>query len=313
MITLHQEQSTWGKFLDAQSVAERLPYSLVAIDKPCGPSSHEVSAYVKRILGVKKTGHSGTLDPEVSGVLPVLLGDATKAAGFLLKDRKKYVAIMKLRDPQTDEQLETAFQRFRGPIYQKPPKKSAVRRELRIREVYSLQLLQNAGQFVVFESEVQAGTYIRKLCFDVGEYLGCGGLMTELRRIASAGIPEEKTHTLQELSDAVWLWKEKNNHLELKKILVPIENAISLKKVVVSDGAIKPITTGANLAIPGILSLDEAIRKDDVVQILSGKGELLCFAQALKDADEISSKKKGIVFDVKRVVRPHSAYDTAVI
>ncbi|MBI4360662.1 RNA-guided pseudouridylation complex pseudouridine synthase subunit Cbf5 [Candidatus Micrarchaeota archaeon] len=308
MITLHSEESTWGKTMDEKTVDEILPYSLVVIDKPCGPSSHEVSAYVKKILGVTKTGHSGTLDPEVSGVLPVLLGEATKAAGFLLRERKTYVAVMKLRDPQTDEQLEDAFQRFRGKIYQKPPKKSAVKRELRIREVYSLKLLQNAGQFVVFESEVQAGTYIRKLCYDLGEYLGCGGLMAELRRINAAGFPENQAHPLQHLSDAVWLWKEKGDDSEIKKILVPIENAIQLKKVVVSDGAIKPITTGANLAIPGILSLDEGIRKDEPVQILSGKGELLCFAKALKDSEEIQSKKKGIAFDIERVIRAHNAY-----
>ncbi len=308
MITLHSEQSQWGKALSEKTVSDLLPYSLVVINKPCGPSSHEVSAYAKNILSAKKTGHSGTLDPEVSGVLPVLLGEATKAAGYLLRDRKTYVALMKLRNAQTDAQLEAVFSRFRGKIYQKPPKLSAVKRELRIRELYYLKLLENDGNFVLFESEVQAGTYIRKLCFDVGEVLGCGGLMAELRRIVAAGFGESQAHTLQDISDAVWLWKQKNDESALRKILVPVEDATHLKKVVVSDGAIKPITTGANLAIPGILSLDASIKKGENVQILSGKGELLCFAKALKDAEEIAEKKKGMAFDVERVIRAWDVY-----
>ncbi|MBI5036644.1 RNA-guided pseudouridylation complex pseudouridine synthase subunit Cbf5, partial [Candidatus Micrarchaeota archaeon] len=169
-------------------------------------------------------------------------------------------------------------------------------------------VLENEGNFVLFETEVEAGTYIRKLCHDAGEVLGCGGLMAELRRTVSAGFTEDQAFTLQDLSDAFWLWKEHGDGSELRKILVPVEEAVKLKRVVVSDGAIKPITTGANLAIPGILSLDENIRKDEPVKILSGKGELLCLATALLSSDEISSRKKGIAFDISRVIRPHDLY-----
>ncbi len=308
MITLHEEQSVWGKTLAEKTVGDLLPYSLIVIDKPCGPSSHEVAAYVKKMTGVGKAGHSGTLDPEVSGVLPVMLGDATKAAGFLLKDRKTYVALMKLREAQTDAALETVFARFLGPIYQTPPKKSAVRRVLRTRHVYRLELLENDGNFVLFETEVEAGTYIRKLCYDMGEVLGCGGLMAELRRIVAAGFTESQSHPLQELSDALWLWREKSQEDMLRKMLVPIERAIALKKVVVSDGAIQPITTGANLAIPGILALDEGIKADEPVQIVSGKGELVCLAKALMNSEKIQENKKGMAFDVERVIRRHGTY-----
>ncbi|MBI5226349.1 RNA-guided pseudouridylation complex pseudouridine synthase subunit Cbf5 [Candidatus Micrarchaeota archaeon] len=311
MIKLHEEESVWGKRLAEKTVADILPYSIVVIDKPCGPSSHEVSAYVKRMLGVPKAGHSGTLDPEVSGVLPVLLGEATKAAGHLLKDRKTYVALMKLREAQTDAQLEKVFARFRGKIYQTPPKKSAVKRALRVREIHTLKLLENDGHFVLFESDVEAGTYIRKLCYDMGEVLLCGGLMAELRRTVAAGFGEKTTHTMQDLSDAIWLWKEKGDEKPLRAMLIPVENAIQLKKVVVSDGAIQPITTGANLAIPGILALDEKIKADDAVQIVSGKGELVCLAKALLSTEDIQSREKGIAFDIERVIRRHTAYAPA--
>ena len=308
MIVLQQETPSWGKTLSEKTLEELLPFSMVVIDKPCGPSSHEVASFVKKILGVSKTGHSGTLDPEVSGVLPVLLGEATKAAGYLLKDRKRYVGIMKLRVPKTAQQIETAFARFRGKIYQKPPLKSAVRRELRIREVFSLDLLEVDGPFSLFECEVEAGTYIRKLCSDVGDVLECGGLMAELRRTVSSGFDESRCVSLQKLSDALWLWKEKNDPEPLRHLLIPVEQAVFLKKVVASDGALKAITTGADLAIPGILELDETIRTGDPIQIVTGKGELMCFAKSLMDSDEIRGREKGIAFDIARVIRSHGIY-----
>lgn len=308
MICLQEETPAWGKSLSEKSIDELLPFSLVILDKPCGPSSHEVSAFVKRILGVKKTGHSGTLDPEVSGVLPVLLGEATKAAGFLLKDKKSYVALMKLREHRTLAQLEEVFKRFRGKIYQKPPVKSAVKRQLRIREVFLLDLLEVDGNFALFHCEVEAGTYIRKLCSDMGDVLECGAFMAELRRTVSSGFKEDQCVTLQDLSDAYWLWKEKGDPSDLRKILVPVEDSVCLKKVVVSDGAIKPITSGADLAIPGILSLDSKILSGNPVQLLTGKGELICFAKALMDADDIQKREKGIAFDIERVVRSFNVY-----
>ncbi len=307
MITLHEEESAWGKSLAEKTVADLLPYSIAIIDKPCGPSSHEVSAWVKRILGVAKSGHSGTLDPEVSGVLPVLLGDATKAAGYLLKDRKTYVALMKLREAKTDAQLEDVFRRFRGPIFQTPPKKSAVRRVLRTRHVYRLELLENDGPFVLFETEVEAGTYIRKICHDMGEVLQCGGLMAELRRTVAAGFTESQARPLQDFSDAVWLWKEKGDEKPLRDLLVPVEQSIALKKVVVSDGAIQPITTGANLAIPGILALDDGILPEEPVQIMSGKGEMIALAKALLATEQIQNQPKGMAFDIARVIRTHQS------
>ncbi len=312
MIQLQDETPTWGKTLSEKTLDELLPYSLVILDKPCGPSSHEVSAFVKKILGVKKSGHSGTLDPEVSGVLPVLLGEATKAAGFLLKDRKSYVAIMKMREPRTPEQIKAVFRRFRGKIYQKPPLKSAVKKQLRIREVFRLDLLEVDGNFALFDCEVEAGTYVRKLCSDMGDVLECGALMAELRRTVSSGFKESACVTLQDVSDAYWLWKEKNDPGTLRNLLVPVEEAVHLKKVVVSDGAIRPITSGADLAIPGILSLDSKILSGEAVQLLSGKGELVCFAKSLMDADDIRSREKGIAFDIERVVRSHDVYQTGL-
>jgi len=302
MITFAKEKHEAGKKPSERTVEELLDYGVVPIDKPCGPTSHEVSAHVRRILGVAKSGHSGTLDPDVSGVLPVVIGNACKVATVMLKEGKEYVCVLRLNAPVSREDLEAALARFRGKIYQRPPEASAVKRELRVREIYELELLEHEGEWVLFRAAVQHGTYIRKLCTDIGEVLGVGGVMAELRRTRAGGFTEEECFTLQALSDAVWLYKERKDEKEIRRIVRPVEDAVKLKRVVVSDGALHPITTGANLAIPGILSLDEGIAKEELVQVMTGKGELVCLARAFFTTEEILGKKNGIAFDVERVI-----------
>lgn len=303
MIQLRREACEKGKKPSERTIAELLDYGVIPIDKPCGPTSHEVSAHVRRILGVKKSGHSGTLDPDVSGVLPVVIGNACKVATVLLKEGKEYVCVLRLGSAVKREELEEALARFRGKIYQTPPEASAVKRELRIREIYELELLEHEAAWVLLRAFVQHGTYMRKLCTDVGEVLGVGGEMAELRRTKAGGFSEKECCTLQDLSDAFWLYKEKGDESRLRKLVRPVEEAVHLKRVIVSDGALKPITTGANLAIPGILSLDEGIEKNELVQVLTGKGELACLARSFFTTEEITAKKNGIAFDVERVIQ----------
>ena len=308
MIELQEVESNYGKRPGERTLEEKIRKGIFILDKPCGPTSHEAAAFVKKILGLKKAGHSGTLDYNVSGVLPVMLGEATKVATFLLGSRKKYVCIMRMGEKRSAAQVEGAFAHFRGKIFQKPPLESAVVKKLRVREVFSLKLLEMDCKDALFECEVEGGFYVRKLCTDVGEVLGCGAQMFELRRTIAAGFGENQSHTLQDLSDAYWLWKEKGEGKELDGMVLTPEKALEkkMKKVVVDDGAIKPITTGANLAIPGIVALDEGIEKKEIVQVLSGKGEIVCFARALLSSKEIVRREKdgngGLAFDVERVI-----------
>src|SRR3989338_5350507 len=164
----------------------RLPQLLrsgiVIVDKPSGPTSHQVSAYVRDILGLSRTGHSGTLDPKVTGVLPVALEASTRLTACLLTAGKDYVCLMHLHKPIERAVLEEAFKAFTGTIQQMPPVRSAVKRQWRARNVYSLEILDLEGQDVLFRVSCQAGTYIRKLCHDMGEALGAGAHMSELRR-----------------------------------------------------------------------------------------------------------------------------------
>lgn len=281
---------------------ERLRFGVVPIDKPPGPTSHEVSAFVRRILNAKKTGHTGTLDANVSGVLPVLLEDACKASHFIMSGKKRYVCVTRLGRRAPEKDVREAFSLFKGRIYQKPPLASAVAKKLRVREVFELKVLEIMDKLVLFEAETEPGTYIRNIVRDVGEVLGAGAEMVELRRTLSGGFVEKDCVTLQELSDRHWLWREKGDAGPLEKCLHQVEDVLGLKHVVVSDDAIHSITTGANLAIPGINELDEKIQKGDRVGIYSGKGELLCIAEAFMDTDEIKNREKGIAFDVARVI-----------
>ena len=308
MLVFRKAESNYGKSVSERTIEEKLRKGVFILDKPPGPSSHEAAAFVRKLLGLKKAGHSGTLDANVSGVLPVFLEEATKAVRYFLGERKKYVCVMRLNERKSESEIEEAFSHFRGKIYQKPPLASAVAKKLRVREVFSLNVLEIEGKDVLFECDVEGGFYVRKLCTDVGEVLGCGAEMFELRRVYAAGFTEAKAHSLQDLSDAFWLWKEKGNAKELDGMVLNLEEALenALKKVVVDDGAIKPISTGANLAIPGIVALDDFISKDEAVQVLSGKGEIICFARALHSSKEIVAMEKqgkgGLAFDIERVV-----------
>ncbi len=308
MLILRKSASEFGKEPSKRSLEEKIRKGVFILDKPVGPTSHEAAAFVRKILGLEKAGHSGTLDYNVSGVLPVLLDESTKAARYLLGSRKKYVCIMHLRTEKSAKEIESTFSRFRGKIFQKPPLESAVAKRLRIREVYGLKLLEIEGKDVLFECDVEGGFYVRKLCTDLGEVLGCGGEMTELRRTYAAGFTEDETHTLQDLSDAFWRWKEKNDPSELDSMVLTLEDAIakSLKKIVVTDAAIPRVTKGANVGIEDLISLDENISRGESVQVASGKGEVVCFAKALAGSKEIKEKFEkghgGLVFDIERVL-----------
>jgi H/ACA ribonucleoprotein complex subunit 4 len=304
MIVLRRERPKLGKAPSRRSVSEMLEYAVIPIDKPIGPTSHKVAEWARRILGARKGGHSGTLDYDASGVLPVMLNQACKISNFLMQQRKSYVCLAELGEEKSKEEVEAALKKFEGKIMQLPPERAAVVRKLREREVYEIRLLEVEGRHVLFDAEVQAGTYMRVLCEDLGKELGCAGRMIELRRTSAAGFDEGEAVTLQELSEAWWLYKNKRETRPLKEMLRQAEDVLGLKlkRVVASDFALPSITRGADLAVPGIISLDEGIEKGDLVAVFSQKGELVCIARALVSSKSVARAKKGIAFDVERVI-----------
>ncbi len=295
-------QGLFGKPPSERTIQERLNYSIVNIDKPAGPTSHQVSDYVQKILKLDKAGHSGTLDPQVTGVQPIGLGKATRITQFLLTAPKEYVCLMHLHQEIPPQQLQETLPKFLGKIRQTPPIRSAVKRVERTREIYEFEVLEQKGKDILFRVRCEAGTYIRKICHDLGQTLGCGAHMARLRR-TQAGPFTENDHliTLNDLQDAFHYYTNEHNDKYLHYCLQPIENALThLPKCWVLDTTIESLTHGRDVGIPGISKL-ENFKKNETVAVLTLKGELIAIGIALLSAVEINTKDKGIAINVQKV------------
>ncbi len=303
-LIFYKKESTGelGKAPEERTLQELMNYGIINIDKPKGPTSHQVSDYVKKILKISKAGHSGTLDPQVTGVQPVALGKASRITQFLLTAPKEYVCLMHLHKDVTPEKIKETFQQFTGKIKQLPPIKSAVKRVERVREIYEVHIIEMKEREVLFRVKCQAGTYIRKLCHDLGQALGTGAHMAELRRTQAGPFTEEdRLVTLNDLQDALKFYTEENNLKFLAHCLQPIENVLRyLPKCWVIDTTVKSLTHGRDLGVPGISKL-ENFRKGEDVAILTLKGELVAIGEALMSAVEINTKEKGLAVKVNKV------------
>ena len=269
-------------------------YGIVNLNKPAGPTSHQVSDYVQRILQIDKAGHSGTLDPGVTGVLPTALGRATRIVQMLLTAGKEYVGVMHLHDQVPTKELEAAIKKFTGTITQLPPLRSAIKRQLRQREIYYFDVLEVQGKDVLFRVGCEAGTYIRKLCHDLGIALKTGAHMAVLHRTKAGPFTDEDYVTLQDLEDAYWYWKNERNDKLLRQCIKPVEAGVShLPKVWVQDSAVDTLCHGATLKVPGIVKLDADIAKGMHVAIMTLKNELIALGEAQRDADELMTLERG--------------------
>src|ERR687886_1448157 len=182
----------YGYYPDKRPIPALLDYGLVLIDKPDGPTSHEVVAWVKRILNIEKAGHSGTLDPGATGLLPIGLGEGTKAISVLLLGPKEYYALARLHATVAEDKVRSVIAQFTGDIYQRPPQRSSVKRATRIRRIFEFDKIEQNDRLVLMRILCQAGTYIRKIIYDIGEVLGPGATMVELRRTQVSNFSEHK-------------------------------------------------------------------------------------------------------------------------
>ena len=299
----------YGAPPDRREIGQLLRFGIVNLDKPRGPTSHQVVSWVKEILGVGKAGHGGTLDPKVSGVLPVALERSTRLVIYLLRSDKSYVAAMTLHGDLTNEEIDGILRSFQGPIVQTPPVKSAVKREPRERRIHHLKLLDRKGRDVLFEVKCEAGTYVRKLCSDMGEAMLVGANMSELRRIRAGGFAEEDACTLQDLRDAMHYLREEGDESEVRRLVRPVEEfVVGMPKIWVRDTAVEALCNGANLALPGVVKCEAAVETGGLVAILTLKEELVGVGVALMHAKEIFSGETGMATEVKRVVMDRGVY-----
>ncbi len=300
----------YGTYYDKRSMEQLLDYGFILLDKPNGPTSHETVAWVKKILQVSKAGHSGTLDPQVSGILPIGFGEATKALIVLLLGPKEYHALGRLHTLVSKEKLDNVLKLLTGKIYQKPPQRSAVSRQTRIRHVYEIDVVEQKERLLLLRILCEAGTYVRKIFYDMGEILGPGATMIELRRTRVGQFNEDSNLVkMHDLVDAYALWKEKGDDSKLKRFIMPIEYTLSeIKSVVIRDSAVDALCHGAQLAIPGILEISHGLKRGDLVAIYTQKGEVVALAEAIMSGDEISENTKGFAFKIKRIIMAPNVY-----
>jgi len=291
---------------DERDPATLLQFGVVNLDKPPGPSAHEVSGWVRDVVGdalethghdpIDRAAHAGTLDPKVTGCLPVLLGDATRAAQAFDDSVKEYVAVLELHGPAPADLPETVAE-FEGPIYQKPPRKSAVDRRLRTRTVHDLDLLEQDGRQALLRVRCEPGTYVRKLCHDLGLALGTGAHMGHLRRTATEPFDDRDLVTMHDLADALAFWAAGDPE-PLREVVDPAERAIeALPRVVIAPSAAREVATGAPVYAPGVLEAP-GVAEGQLVACDTPDGAVVCLGRLVGDPDA----DEGTVVDLERVL-----------
>ncbi len=310
LLVLHDTpESKHGFRPEERPLVERIRLGVAIVDKPQGPTSHQVSAWMRDMFGVEKAGHSGTLDPRVTGVLPVALSNATRALDAVLAGDKEYVGVMQLHQDLDERRVRSMVSRFVGDIYQVPPVRSAVKREQRTRHVSEFEVVEVSGRNVLFRVRCESGTYVRTLCVDVGDALGVGANMVDLRRTRTATMTEAEAHPLNAFRDAIAYWKEEKDEAPLRDLVQPMERLLAhLPRIVVKDTAVDALCHGANLAVPGVAKLSPHIRRGALVALLTGKDEAVALSKALMTSDEIVVAKSGVAADTARVLMEPKTY-----
>ncbi|XP_008591505.1 PREDICTED: H/ACA ribonucleoprotein complex subunit 4 [Galeopterus variegatus] len=296
-----------------REIGDYIRTGFINLDKPSNPSSHEVVAWIRRILRVEKTGHSGTLDPKVTGCLIVCIERATRLVKSQQSAGKEYVGIVRLHNAiEGGTQLSRALETLTGALFQRPPLIAAVKRQLRVRTIYESKMIEYDPErrLGIFWVSCEAGTYIRTLCVHLGLLLGVGGQMQELRRVRS-GVMSEKDHmvTMHDVLDAQWLYDNHKDERYLRRVIYPLEKLLtSHKRLVMKDSAVNAICYGAKIMLPGVLRYEDGIEVNQEIVVITTKGEAICIAIALMTTAVISTCDHGIVAKIKRVIMERDTY-----
>jgi len=280
-----------------------LSFGVVNLDKPPGPSAHQVAAWVRDATGQERVAHGGTLDPKVTGCLPILLGDAARMARLFDDAVKEYVAVLELHN-RTPPELESVVAEFEGDIYQKPPRKSAVKRQLRTREIHALDVLEHEDRRALLRVRCASGTYIRKLCHDIGLALGTGAHMGDLRRTATGQFDDRSLYSMHDLVDALAV-ADDGDATSLSDVVQPAERALThLPRLTIADSAARAVADGAPVYAPGVIEAGPAETGDatptegELLACYTATGAAVCLGTLVGDPDAES----GTVVELERVL-----------
>jgi H/ACA ribonucleoprotein complex subunit 4 len=286
---------------------------VILVDKPPGPSSHQLASWARDILGLKRLGHGGTLDPFATGALTLLLGKATRLTEVVLSGNKTYIAILKIDSSISSKQVEEVLERFSGEVYNVPPLESAVKIRVRTRVIQEIKLLESDQEDGLHTVSVscQAGTYIRTLARDIGLMLGTPCVLSELHRHSTGSFEQSSLCTMQQLADAAML-AEEGDEEALCRLIAPVERILgSIPGVWVRDSAIASICHGAPLAVPGVVSLDSDMSPGDKTVIWSSKGEAVAVGEMIVGSSDVPNMTEGELIKPKIVLMDKDEYPGA--
>mmetsp|Transcript_10157 Transcript_10157/g.11872 ORF Transcript_10157/g.11872 Transcript_10157/m.11872 type:complete len:500 (+) Transcript_10157:58-1557(+) len=311
--TCHYTPIPTGSSPLSRPLKEHISYGVINLDKPANPSSHEVVSWIKRILRVEKTGHSGTLDPKVTGCLIVCIDRATRLVKAQQSAGKEYVGVVRLHSAIDDSKvLQRAVETLTGALFQRPPLISAVKRQLRIRTIYESKLLEydEKRHLGIVWLSCEAGTYVRTLFVHLGLLVGTGAHMQELRRVRSGVLNEDDNLvTMHDVMDAQHVYDTTKDEKYLRRVVMPLEVLLTnYKRIVVKDSAVNAICYGAKLMMPGLLRFADDIEVGTEVVLMTTKGEAIAVAHAQMTTAVMASCDHGVVAKIKRVIMERDAY-----
>jgi len=288
-----------------RSPADLLTFGVVNLDKPPGPSAHQVASWVRDAVDdalvetdqdIGRVAHGGTLDPTVTGCLPILLGNAVRIAQVFDDAVKEYVTILELHDHAPPDFAEVVAQ-FEGDIYQKPPRKSAVKRRLRTRRIHDLDVLERLDRRALLRVRCDSGTYVRKLCHDIGLTLGTGAHMGELRRTATGDFDDTDLVTMETFVDALAEWTDRGDDAPLREVIDPAERALTgYPQVTIAPSAAREVANGAPVYAPGVI--ESAGTHGDLVCCVTPDDTAVCLGRLAGDPDADS----GVAVELERVL-----------
>lgn len=299
----------FGGLPDDRSLEERLASGFILIDKPAGPTSHQLAAWARDLLGLERLGHGGTLDPFATGVLPLMAGRCMKITNKILKHRKCYIAVFRFKESPSEEELRSTMASMTGRIYNVPPEVSAVKVQVRTRTIHAFELLDIDGKDAIARITCEAGTYIRTMARDMGLMLNTPVSLKELRRESSGMFDLQQCVTMDQLADAVWLWKECGQEDALKRIVHPIEKLLAdVPRCQIKDSAVAALAFGAPLLRPGLVNLPAGLSKGTELLVTSLKQEAVGFVKLKADAETIVAMESGEVARPSMVLMDTEVY-----
>ena len=299
----------FGTVPDERTLEQRLASGFILVDKPAGPTSHQLAAWARDLLELDRLGHGGTLDPFATGVLPLMAGRCMKITNKILKHKKTYIAVFRFRTMPDEADLKTTISSLTGRIYNVPPEVSAVKVQVRTRTIHAFELLDVEGNDAVARISCDAGTYIRTMARDMGLLLNTPVTLKELRREASGMFDLKDCVTMDQLADAVWLWKECGQEEALKAIVHPIEKLlVDVPRCQVKDSAVAALAYGAPLLLPGLISIPKGLKKGTELMVSSLKEEAVGFVKLKADSNDIIAMESGEIARPSMVLMDTDVY-----